>query len=269
MKKSTVLITLISAIGGAVIGGGVTYLTLKKHFKEQADAEIAEVRRYYALIRKDDKTISIMGSELESDETSDDEESEGHPGTAEEYSKAKDLLGRLGYNVPVSDAESKSVGIFDLAVPDSDVGPQLTGPNGEPIIVGEGSDDTDVDYDPNDPMAHYVRISGQPYIISVDEFFNSEEEWEKNSLSYYEGDDVLIDEAEKEVDDRDRYIGDRHLDMFGVLSGDKKVVYVRNPQISADFEIILEKGKYTVRVLGEDDHDEEPKRPLRRMRDSD
>ena len=118
-------------------------------------------------------------------------------------------------------------------------------------------------------MDGYVRHEGEPYIISQDEMFNTETEWEKPTLSYYEGDDTLVDERNKIMDDRERYVGSRHLSMFGVLSEDENIVYVRSPQISADFEIILEPGKYSVRVLGEPDYEEVEKQRVRRMRASD
>lgn len=264
MNKNMVVNTLISAIGGAVIGGGVTYLVVKKHYKQLADTEIEDVKRHYALIRKDRNTIDILGNSTKDVEQGVD--GEAPDATPEQYAKAKNLISRLGYEQPKEETVASAPvtnSIFDRAVPADMVGPQLTGPNGVPINPDEH------DSDPNDPMMGYERISGQPYIISLDEFFNTEEEWEKSTLSFYEGDDTLIDERESIVDDRERYIGERHLSMFGVLSDDKKIVYVRNPQISTDFEIVLEKGKYTVRVLGEDDPDIEPKQPLRRMRASD
>mgnify|MGYP003538569155 FL=1 len=118
----------------------------------------------------------------------------------------------------------------------------------------------------------YERISGEPYVISQDSMFNDEPDWEKPTLSYYKGDDVLIDERGQKLDDthRMRYVGNRHLQMFGVLSEDENIVYVRSPQISSDFEIILEPGNYKDSMYADPSFDDDrPKRGVQRMRDSD
>lgn len=258
MNKTTVVNTLVSAVGGAVIGGGITFLTVKKHFQKKADAEVEEVKRHYALVRKDATTIDIFSGVVPNEDPNESTPlssvNDKIPGTPEQYAKAKALIDKMGYDTTTIN------NVFDSPVPDSVVGPELTGPNGQPVAEYEG--------DSNDPMANYVRLSGEPYIISRHDFFDTEEDWEKSSLSYYQGDDTLVDEREQQVDDREKYIGGRHLEMFGVLSDDKRVVYVRNAQISTDFEIVLEQGKFSV-FLGADDSDEEPKTQIRRMRDRD
>lgn len=280
MNKSMVINTLISSIGGALIGGGITYLTVKKVFKERSDAEIAEVKKYYALVRKEANVVSIYG-EMPGDVVGP----KGDPGPGveldetphlapEEMDEVRKYVEALGYTgedltkVAARKADevnhaNKTETIFDHAV--EDPGPELDGPNGKPIEPDNVTDEKPT----NEGL--YSFLPGEPHIISVDDFFNTEEEWDKTSLSYYRADDTLIDERMTIVDYRDRYIGDRHLKMFGIKSGDKNVVYVRSPQISTDFEIILEKGKASAILSDPDDEEEnfEPRRTPRRMRDSD
>ena len=260
MSRKTAGVALLSSIAGALVGGAVTYLFVKKSYEQYADEEIEKIRRHYALIRKDENIVTfgeaVKGPQGDSGTT--------EPGlpfepTPEQINKAEDFIEKMGYRTasPVPVIENRS--IFDQAVSPEEAGPELDGPNGAPI---------EKEVDPNDPMAEYVRYSGQPYIISMDEYFETEEAWDKDTLSYYEGDDTLVDERDKTVEDVEKYIGSRHLHMFGVLSNDKNIVYVRNPNINTDFEIILERGKAAVRVYGQEDPDVE-KRPIRRMRESD
>lgn len=277
MNKSAVINTLISSIGGALIGGGIVYLTVKKTFKDRANAEIAEVKKYYALVRKEANVVNIYG-ELPEDfvgpqgdpgsDVDPDEAPRLGPEEMEEVRKYVEALGYSGDDLTKVAArkadELKHETIFDHAV--QNPGPELDGPNGKPINPENVEEQEQPSSD-----GLYSFLPGEPHIISVDDFFNTEEDWDKTSLSYYRGDDTLIDERMTIVDYRDRYIGDRHLKMFGIKSGDKNVVYVRSPQISTDFEIILEKGNASA-VLGDSDDEEEnfePRRPPRRMRDSD
>lgn len=287
MNKSAVINTLISSIGGALIGGGITYLTVKKVFKERSDAEIAEVKKYYALVRKEANVVSIYGelpgNDFEEGLIEGLKGPKGDPGphsdeaphlAPEEMDEVRKYVEALGYSgddltkVAARKADevkhaSKTETIFDHAV--EDPGPELDGPNGKPIEPENLSDEKAAS------EGLYSFLPGEPHIISVDDFFNTEEDWDKTSLSYYRADDTLIDERMTIVDYRDRYIGDRHLRMFGIKSGDKNVVYVRSPQISTDFEIILEQGKASS-ILGDPEDEEEnfePRRAPRRMRDSD
>lgn len=284
MNKYALMNTLFSAIGGAVVGGTVAMLVTRKHYQEYADTEIEKIRHHYALIRKDQNTVSILGD---------------MPGVAETdsteapFAQAEHLIKDLGYHSPddsvlpddgrqtsddtSGEGEPVRENIFDKAVPAEEVGEEIPGPQGDipkkkkkivtgnepPLLTGDEAILADLGYQ---------RISGEPYIISQDDMFNTEEQWEKPSLSYYKGDDVLIDERGEKLDDthRMRYVGEKHLQMFGVLSQDENIVYVRSPQISTDFEIILEPGNYKDSMYADHSFDDDyPRQPIRRMRDSD
>lgn len=270
MNKSMVLNTVLSAVGGAIVGGAITYLTVKKHYLEYADTEIENVRRHYALLRKDDNTVTIFGDMPEEDSL------------AEQFPKAAALVRELGYDPSgaINDEEVEtetepeeepmviptrtSRSIYDQAASEDEVGPELTGPGGAPKAPKVKT----ASAPKKDPMEDYERISGEPFIIDELEFNEGEPEWDKESLTYFAGDDTLVDDKNMPVDNVNMYVGERHLDMFGVLSNNNKLVYVRNAQISTDFEILKDNGRYSTAVAGPDlDEDETP--PLRRMRASD
>lgn len=271
MSKAMVVNTLISTIGGAVVGGAITYFTVKKTIQARADKDIEDVKQRYALLRKDDGGVTIFGAAGPSVRQDPDTIARGREFVESfGYGQTSDDFAPEGGEPLSTPAPPANTSIFNSNHPTDNPGPELDGPHGKPI---EPANVIEINDDEDNPLRDYPmaqRIEEKlPYIISVEEYFNTEEEWDKDSLSYYEGDDTLIDEREKIVDNRDKYIGDIHLNMFGIKSNDRSVVYVRSPQISTDFEIIHEEGKFAVRVLGQPDPDEEEKRPPRKMRPSD
>lgn len=103
------------------------------------------------------------------------------------------------------------------------------------------SDDTALDMS--------TRSAEHPYVISYDEYEEAEGDFSQTSLTYYEGDNVLTDERDQPINDIDTVVGDNNL-QFGLASGDKNIVFVRNHQLEADFEIARDHGYYSQEVLG-------------------
>ena len=287
MNKYALMNTLFSAIGGAIAGGTIAILVTRKHYIEYADVEIEKVRHHYALIRKDQNVVQILGDMPGEDVN--DVPFEETDGAAAPYARAEKIIQELGFRQPEDDGlqtdddtsgegepvrESQS--IFAKAVSEDEVGEEIASPAGVPpkkkkIVTGNENPPLEGD-DAVLAALGYERTSGEPYVISQDSMFNDEPDWEKPTLSYYKGDDVLIDERGQLLDDthRMRYVGERHLQMFGVLSEDENIVYVRSPQISSDFEIILEPGNYKDSMYADPSFDDDrPKRSVQRMRDSD
>lgn len=287
MNKYALMNTLFSAIGGAIAGGTIAILVTRKHYIEYADVEIEKVRHHYALIRKDQNVVQILGDMPGEDVN--DVPFEETDGAAAPYARAEKIIQELGFRQPEDDGlqtdddtsgegepvrESQS--IFAKAVSEDEVGEEIASPAGVPpkkkkIVTGNENPPLEGD-DAVLAALGYERISGEPYVISQDSMFNDEPDWEKPTLSYYKGDNILIDERGQVLDDthRMRYVGERHLQMFGVLSEDENIVYVRSPQISSDFEIILEPGNYKDSMYADPSFDDDrPKRGVQRMRDSD
>lgn len=78
-------------------------------------------------------------------------------------------------------------------------------------------------------------------IVSVDSFQNDYPEFDKISLTYYEELDILFDDRDQAIDDPD-LIDYQALKFFGYLSEDPQIVYVRNLNREADYEIIRKSG---------------------------
>lgn len=110
------------------------------------------------------------------------------------------------------------------------------------------------------------RSEERPYVISEEEFFANEQDFEQWTLTYYAGDDVLCTEKDEVIEDVDAMVGEENLKRFGMKSNDMHLVYVKNNKRGLDFEIARSTGKYAKEVLGYDEKDD---RPARRFRDSD
>lgn len=102
------------------------------------------------------------------------------------------------------------------------------------------------------PQEMMRRNSDHPYIIHQDEFASSDTDYAQVTYVYYAGDDVLVDEDEKPLTNRDFLIGPNVLTRFGHGTDDYNILYVRNPNLELEFEICRTLGSYEEEVLGLD-----------------
>lgn len=80
-----------------------------------------------------------------------------------------------------------------------------------------------------------------PFVISPDEF-GSEYDYDNVSLVYY-ADGVLADDEDNIIVDIDDVVGEESLTQFGVYEADS--VFVRNPRLKTDFEILLDSRNWS------------------------
>jgi hypothetical protein len=118
------------------------------------------------------------------------------------------------------------------------------------VFSAETNDDWDYEAERN------TRESLEIYVIHKDEFFGNEMHFKQATLTWYEADEVLVDELDKPIYAVSNLLGDRMI--FGHGSGDPNVVYVRNEREQMEWEVIRDPGLYAVEVLGlEVEHDYE------------
>jgi len=91
-------------------------------------------------------------------------------------------------------------------------------------------------------------ISGEPYAISLEEFSEEMDHFEKSTIYYYDEDDTLADEQEEMIQDVLAIIGPAVLDHLQQELSD--VVYVRNEKMQIDYEIIVLDKSYAETVSG-------------------
>ena len=79
-----------------------------------------------------------------------------------------------------------------------------------------------------------------PYVISPDEF-GELDDFERFTLTYYK-DGVLVDEVGDVIHDWLDLVGPDYFDHFGDFEDD--AVYVRNPKLKRDYEILYDERNY-------------------------
>lgn len=87
-----------------------------------------------------------------------------------------------------------------------------------------------------------------PHIISEEQFMENGTEYLQHSLTYYEGDSVLVDERDEPIaaSEIDKTVGVSNLNSFG----SETTIYVRNNKMQTEFEIVKSEGRYSEEVLG-------------------
>lgn len=118
--------------------------------------------------------------------------------------------------------------------------------------------------------------NGVPYVISEMEHEENAPGHEQATLTWYEKDQVLLDDKDEIVDNVDYVAGEDNLLRFGEGTMDKNLLYVRNDRITLDLEIIRSFGSYAEEVLGESPtelrHSSDSnrgRRPVRKFRGTD
>jgi hypothetical protein len=94
------------------------------------------------------------------------------------------------------------------------------------------------------------RTTTEPYLLHKDEFYaeeNADKGYSQVTLTYYAGDDILVDEDQSPIYNHGGIIGELK---FGHGSGDPNVFYVRNDVRNAEYEIVFDEGSYSEEVLG-------------------
>lgn len=88
-----------------------------------------------------------------------------------------------------------------------------------------------------------------PRVITINDFTDDCQNYEKLSLYYYDDDDTLIDDKEEIISGVESLVGDA-LTRFGDGSNDPDIVYVRNDVMACDYEIVRYYRSYQVEILG-------------------
>lgn len=112
------------------------------------------------------------------------------------------------------------------------------------------------DDDEEDPEESYdepIDIPREnPYVITSREFDETKNEYDKVYMTYYEQDDVLIEDdyIDSVIVDVDTILGPDALSMFGWDEDEPKVVCVRNENLHTDYYVGMVPGSYAELVQG-------------------
>lgn len=105
------------------------------------------------------------------------------------------------------------------------------------------------------PSEQSRRSATHPYIIHQDEFAQNESGCTQVTYVYYVEDNVLVDEDNSPLENRENIIGHDVLTRFGHGTDDYNILYVRNPTLELEIEICRDPSSYAEEVLGLDPHE--------------
>lgn len=243
MNKKT-LERFLYILGGGLIGSAATFYFSKKalarHYRDIAEGEIASVKASYNDLLK--SSYQTLDERLEI--------SKKHQGEPED--PYKDLVDENGYFLYSDDEkedESEELRVVKPPLPDGRPDPE--------VVVHDIHDDR------TDPPRY--EGEGEPYVITAEEFMQDEQNFSKITVNYYEYDNTLASEDESIIQNHESFLGNDFQNYIGWKSGSDSVVYVRNENLSSDFEVLVDKGSYEEEVLGilPDEH---PKKKMLQMR---
>lgn len=260
--NKTVLAAL-SAVGGGIVGGVITYVTVNKklvrRYEDWANDEISKVRAHYNSLAKEETFPSLL--DLAQNPT---------PEMQEAVERGKALIAQMGYDSGASVEENthptaQRLSIFDQAV-------QVDGEGN--LIEDDGHlvEEEDEAYF-EEQFDGYKIIDGEPFLISEAEYFENEPDYELDTLTYYDIDDTLTDEHNSQIDRVQETVGERHMHMFHKRKGKtKSSLYIRNDDHKTLYEVILVEGSYAAIVLGMSEEElglKPEKQKIKKMRNGD
>lgn len=112
----------------------------------------------------------------------------------------------------------------------------------EPVHIFTVPDD---DWDEEMELSN--RHSNEPYIIHQDEYIADEMGFHQETLTYYQGDDIMADVSDNPIYNYQGLMGELK---FGHGSKDPGVVYIRNEVLHMEWEILLHQGLFEQEVMG-------------------
>jgi hypothetical protein len=242
MGKTVVIgASAVSLVAGSVLGYFFAKHQLEQHYRDEAEREIAEAKKFYRTrIKRNEFATPMDAVEQLMGETLADQDGEEDLQVFKEATAAWRTYG--GHSQPLAD-ETQVI----------EVPPQVQ------RNIFEGPEMPKHSYE--DEVAN--RDWQKPHVISKEDFLGSESNYDQPSFTYYAGDNTLANEYD-EVLDAAEMVGLENLTRFGEYSGDRRVVYIRNPRLSLEIEVLLHDESYAKVVHDVDDsylsHSDLPRR---------
>lgn len=204
-------------VSGGISSGLVVFLWARKHYESKfnkiAMEEIAEMREHYR------KKASV----------------------ASEKVSLEEIVAEQGYTEPRREG---LVNTPPLA-PKPNLEQMKPKTKAEEIIQQKNVFDSEW----NQEFEISQRIPDRPYIIHRDEV-GEIDGYTGVTLMYYEGDNVLVDEDNKPVENKSVLVGDDNLSRFGHGSGDSNLLFIRNNSLQVDIEVIRSEQSWAEVIQG-------------------
>ena len=241
---------IIFFIGGVVVGSAATFLLLKRRMDQQIEEEVAGVKEVYSTMATGRNASEGILKGLEEKEASDDipieevgtNDSEASKDAIKrneqikaDLMKTNALIKENGYGI---DTHKTSYNLFSHPPAAKDIHNGID--EDEDLEVEIGPEETVEESDIIDTTPSYDAPG--PYVLEPDDdssaawkFINEEPYFDKITLFLYD-DGVLCSDQNEIITNIAATVGHEALERIGEYEPD--VVYVRNEQISTDYEII-------------------------------
>lgn len=234
-----------TGVVGVVAGGVVGYFVAKR----KLNGEIEETLDSFEQFRHEQLQLDF--ERAEKDNALNAQIAEATRVAAEMKKEAQRWLKEVrGGDISVDDTPLQEVAKyaeFDMAQTEeqSRMLPGEADHDSEPIPV-----DPPIDNVFNDGWDYEAernkRRGNEPYIIHVDEFVTCEMGYEQETVTWYEGDEVMVDQREVPIYNWRDQVGEFK---WGHGSQDDNLCYTRNEKLRMEFEILRDPGSYEGEVL--------------------
>lgn len=208
---------------GTGLSALVTYQLAKKKFEAELEKEIQDVKDNYRILRKEDyESPTDYLNKVRPDVIEDEFLKELEVNTILEHAKLNEEM-----KEQVEQYQTESVfNRFDHKEPE------------DAHLLPADANETLFE------NLKATRTEDKPYLVSVDEYHDEFNHWQKQSVTYFAGDNIIAYEDDSIMMDPDETIGTINLSRFGVMSQDEHIVYVRNHRLNIDYEVVMDDGKY-------------------------
>lgn len=258
----------LGGVAGLGLGGLVGWLAASHLSRRRLQAELVSLKDHY------DSRLVRLQTQVNRFERSERLRREEE---AAVVARAAELIASQGYSSASKDTDDWPGNPVDLPGYDSSAESQrLSAVGREDSADGFGEEPGDPDdggsRDSDVEISEVPRSSGpdshpgsvtpdksKPFVISDEAFGElAEEGFDSMTITYYIGDGVLADNRDQPIPNILMTTGPLSRESFGVMSGDDRIVYIRNYKLEHDFEVILHDGKWTDLVGLSDDRGDSP-----------
>ena len=243
---------------GSLVGVGCTCKFFKTKYEDYANEEIESVKEMAKKQINELKKIDIIhGGDGSNFDIYSDKAASIVKEEKEKIARRTKPRDAIAYNNIVSHYNKEA----NAEVPFQENKPKVEEVEDEKIEDEEETED-DLDDDGNPIESDEERLMNlqtssnqtpqEPFVISPDQFVQECKNYDKITITYYQRDDVLVDEDGEPIIDEKPIIGEA-LTHFGDMDADDNLVYVRNEKYDIDYEVIKEDLSYAGDILGFDE----------------
>lgn len=214
---------LVYASVGFVAGAVVGAIASRAYFMAEAEKEIAESRAYFDSMI--DKFTNAEESVMEHDPETEEQKNEAK--MTEHIREMEERIRKLNIKKANNIAKEQSYTSYFNESGSEEMDEEIEEGDGE---LGEYNNDK-------------RELNERPPVIISEDEFSSDEKFDKQTMTLYEFDEVLVDEQDEVIDDIEMAIGRDNLKEFAA-DKDTFVVFVRNFRLDTDYEVSKIRASY-------------------------